>query len=349
MARTGKTGLSFDVVIATRNRPDALALSIPLILGQSRLPERLIVIDSSDDHAPVAGTVAAATGGFAGDVIVEHSEKGLTRQRNVGLRHVRADVVMFPDDDSLWHPGTAAAIMQAYERDPRVAGVCGADARTPPPGALPEGAYAMTAGQAREGAMVRLRNRLERRMTDLNPLLYLGGRLMARAPRLDWLAELDCVAVELMTGYRMSYRTAHIRKTGFNEVFSGYSLCEDIDASFAMAPFGALVGARGAQVYHHKFPARRAEGYALGAMSLANRAYVVARHVGTLPGDEAREARRKMRAYARLRLVSGLAGARDAFGRDQLAGMWAVWLRLDEILTAPPEALDARYRAVVGG
>jgi hypothetical protein len=28
--------LTFDTVIATRNRPEALALSIPLILGQSR-------------------------------------------------------------------------------------------------------------------------------------------------------------------------------------------------------------------------------------------------------------------------------------------------------------------------
>ena len=50
--------LDFDVVIATRNRPQALALSIPLILGQSRPPEKLIVIDSSDDHAAVAGIVA---------------------------------------------------------------------------------------------------------------------------------------------------------------------------------------------------------------------------------------------------------------------------------------------------
>ena len=46
------------MVIATRNRPEALALSIPLILGQSRKPRKLIVIDSSDDHAPVAEAVA---------------------------------------------------------------------------------------------------------------------------------------------------------------------------------------------------------------------------------------------------------------------------------------------------
>jgi hypothetical protein len=49
------------VVIATRNRPEALALTIPLILGQSRQPEKLIVIDSSNDHGPVADVVARVT------------------------------------------------------------------------------------------------------------------------------------------------------------------------------------------------------------------------------------------------------------------------------------------------
>lgn len=340
--------LSFDIVIATRNRPEALAISIPLILGQDRLPDRLIVIDSSDDHAPVAATVARAVQGFGGEVIVEHSEKGLTRQRNVGLRHVAADVVMFPDDDSLWHPGTASAIMQAYERDPRVAGVCAADATEPPPGALPEGAYAMTRAQARESALMLLRNRLERKLTGLNPLLHLGGLIKSRAPRFDWLGADDCVVVEQMTGYRMTYRTACIKQVGFNEAFSGYSLCEDIDASFSMAAFGVLIGARRARVYHHKFPARRANGRALGVMSIANRAYVVAKHAidAGLSADEAREARRKMRAYARIRLLSALMGARDRFGRDQVRGMFAAMSRMNEILEAPRDELDARYLAV---
>ena len=68
--------LGFDVVIATRNRAEALALSIPLILAQSRQPERLIVIDSSDDHAPVKAAVAQAAEGWPGTVIVEHSAPG---------------------------------------------------------------------------------------------------------------------------------------------------------------------------------------------------------------------------------------------------------------------------------
>ena len=93
--------VDFDVVIATRNRPQALALSIPLILGQSRQPRKLIVIDSSDDHAPVAEAVAKMTARWNGRVVVEHSAPGLPRQRNRGIAHVEAEAVIFPDDDSL--------------------------------------------------------------------------------------------------------------------------------------------------------------------------------------------------------------------------------------------------------
>jgi glycosyltransferase involved in cell wall biosynthesis len=99
--------LDFDVVIATRNRPQALALSIPLILGQSRQPRKLIVIDSSDDHAAVAKVVGETTAGWGGTVIVEHSGPGAAYQRNRGLVHVESEIVLFPDDDSLFHPGTS--------------------------------------------------------------------------------------------------------------------------------------------------------------------------------------------------------------------------------------------------
>ena len=109
--------LTFDTMIATRNRPEALAPSIPLILGQSRQPERLIVIDSSDNHTPVAETVARATRDWPGEVTVEHTDPGSAYQRNRGLAHVRADIVFFPDDDSMLYPGTTEAIMRAYELD----------------------------------------------------------------------------------------------------------------------------------------------------------------------------------------------------------------------------------------
>jgi len=341
--------LGFDVVIATRNRPEALALSIPLILAQSRQPERLIVIDSSDDHAPVAAAVAQAAEGWPGTVIVEHSVRGSAHQRNRGLVHVGAPVVIFPDDDSLMHPGTTEAMLRFYERDRegRIAGVCAADAVEPPPGVLPDGAYAMTGGQRREARTLNLRNRLERRIDLFNPFMYMGRLLAARHAAPDWMAEEDCVFVEWMGGYRMSFRTAAIRAEGFEEMFEGYGLFEDIDAGFAMARHGALVGARRARIHHHKFPGSRAGGFTLGARQVLNRAYVVLRHVhdaGFTPEQRA-TAIAKLKGRIAMKLLTCLARPHSAYARAQLRGAWAAARAVRAMIAAPRADLPDLYRA----
>jgi hypothetical protein len=99
--------IPYTIVIATRNRPAALRLSIPRMLTQSRLPSQLIV----------------------------NSERGLTRQRNIGMKHVTKPVVFFPEDDSIWFPDTAEAQMVVYESDheEKIAAVCAAESPIPPP------------------------------------------------------------------------------------------------------------------------------------------------------------------------------------------------------------------------
>lgn len=353
-ADAGRTRLSFDVVIATCNRPQALALSIPLILAQSRLPERLIVIDSSDDHAPVAAMVAQTTVGWPGQVIVEQAARGLPYQRNRGLTHVQADVVIFPDDDSLFHPGTSEAILEAYERDTTcaVAGVCAAPVNYPPSGTLPEGTYAMTAAHRRDAKNQRLRNRIEKMFSHAKPVLYLGQVLRAhqimRQPLPAWLVRPDYSLVEYMTGFRMSFRTALIKEVGFDSAMSGYALSEDVDASLAVARQGLLVGALQARVYHHRFPGGRPDPYVWGVITVLNRAYVVLKHAadGGLSEPEARAARSRLVWFMRLKLLTTVPAAlRSPAGRARFRGAWDAAKEARGMLDLPQAELSAVYRA----
>ena len=361
LRRSPTRQLDFDVVIATRNRPEALALSIPLILGQSRQPQKLIVIDSSDDNARVAdtvakavaaartgaGTAAGAGAGWSGTVIVEHSRPGITHQRNRGLAHVEAEVVFFPDDDSLFHPGTSEAIMRAYELDTegRIAGVCAADAREPPPGVFPAERYDMTSAHKVHARVTRYRNRLERRFNALTPTMYIGQLLRARAAPLDWFEAENCVLVESMTGYRMSFRTARIRANPFDETLTSYALNEDLDASFAAMRHGCLVGARNARIYHHRFPGGRGDPYMLGVVRVLNRSYVTLKHVhdaGLAPA-EADRARRLVRQFCRLKLLSCLPRLYRRSTRDELRGVLAALDGVRAMLHAPREDLPRVY------
>jgi glycosyltransferase involved in cell wall biosynthesis len=344
--------LSFDIVIATRNRPEALALSIPLILGQSRQPDKLIVIDSSDDHTPVAEAVAKAAAGWRGEVIVEHSGPGLPHQRNVGLAHVSADVTIFPDDDSLFHPGVSQAMMEVYERDTDgvIAGVCAVPDLRPPAGVLPESSYRMTKTHRREARSQRLRSRLDKRLSHLNPAKFVGDALMARQSRPDWVGTYEVPLVEYMTGFRMSFRTDRIRAVGFDETLSGYALNEDIDASLAVAHHGLLVGARSARIYHHRFPGGRPEPYRSAAIGILNPVYVISKHLGAslLSETERRGARARLRAFMRLQLLAAVLAVFRSGGGKRLQGTLAAHREGFRLLSVPPAKLSAAYLAAEG-
>ena len=87
--------LTYDTVMVTRNRSEALALSIPLLLNQSRQPEKIIVVDSSDEPDVVKGVIAKIAS--ASDIPIElfHTDAGTSLQRNLGLSKVTADIVFF--------------------------------------------------------------------------------------------------------------------------------------------------------------------------------------------------------------------------------------------------------------
>ena len=50
--------------------------------------------------------------GFENTVVVKSDTANLARQRNIGLQFVQAPVVMFPDDDSMWHAGFASSVLK---------------------------------------------------------------------------------------------------------------------------------------------------------------------------------------------------------------------------------------------
>ena len=87
--------MHYDCVIATKNRLDALRMSIPLILKQDVLPGRLIVIDASDDHDSVKNEVHAISErfGFENTIVARSEASNSARQRNMGLQFVEAPVV----------------------------------------------------------------------------------------------------------------------------------------------------------------------------------------------------------------------------------------------------------------
>jgi glycosyltransferase involved in cell wall biosynthesis len=340
--------MDYDIVLATRNRAALIQLSIPLFLAQSPPPRRLIIADASDDHASIAAAVRTATAGRSSHTEIDlfAAPRGLTSQRNRGIERSAAPVIMLPDDDSLWFPGSARAVLDVYERD--VDGIIGGvslhEVRTPPPGVLSDVPAARDQRSLSERLIYRLspvRARIENMITP-NPMEHVGARLLKRHTPPSWLPELDAVPIHTQLGFRMTYRADAIRQHGFDETLRDYALYEDHDASLRVLERHLLVMAMRAPVYHHRSPGARAPGRTTGVTLLLNLCYVTCRHSSVNS-----PARRAVRRYALMRLLQYIPRAHATFGRERLAGLRCARRHLQSLLSAPPDEVPARYRSAL--
>lgn len=84
--------MTFDVIIATRNRHERLQRLLHQIVRCTRAPQKIIVVDSSD--SPADYTVPGR------EIVYTHTvHRNQPYQRYLGSQHADADIVIFLDDD----------------------------------------------------------------------------------------------------------------------------------------------------------------------------------------------------------------------------------------------------------
>lgn len=345
--------LSYDVVMATRNRPEAVALSLPLLLAQSRSPARIVIVDSSDDGAPIEALAREADGVSGITVVYLRSASGSAFQRNLGLAEGRSDVVIFPDDDSLLYPDAAERMMEVYEADTgaQIAAVCARPAPVPPGGDLRLETVRAERMSGPRLAARRLRQGIKERLAPLNPFLAVGNRLNDRHVLPPWAAAMDVTPVPYMTGFRMSFRRAVIAQERFDEALLRYAWFEDIDASFRAMRHGAVVVAGRAGIHHHRVEGPRAGGTAMGLWAILNRGYVVMKSVDANPDlfpNRDRE-RRRLKLYCAARTAAYSVLARSSYSRDRARAARIGLARLDKLTAARGVDLARSYAELSEG
>lgn len=111
------------VVAPTFRRPDRLRRLVAALEQQDlgRDAWEAIVVDdaSGDDTASVLDELAATSAGLVRAVHLERNG-GPARARNEGARRTTAPVVAFVDDDCVPEPGWLRALLEAFDRNPRL-------------------------------------------------------------------------------------------------------------------------------------------------------------------------------------------------------------------------------------
>ena len=268
--------------------------------------------------------------------------KGTSVQRNIGLDKVTTPIVAFFDDDSLIRADAMEHIMAVYDRDTKkdIGGVGGVELRYPDADMLPGSTAPVWTPNKTEQLRKRffnLRSLWESRIV-VNPLKLLGRRRIAELGTPEWLASMNTIPVEWITGFRMTYRTDVARKERFSEELGQYALYEDVDISLRVLREKLVVTCMDAGIYHHRYPSNRANGRAIGAMHMLNRAFVLVKS-----GEASSRERWAMWRWGTARTIIEILRARDFYGRERRDGTIAAYRTLRTMLAASPSDATEVY------
>lgn len=332
--------IDYAIVVATRNRIEALRVSIPLFLRQTRLPRRILIVDSSDDHAEVRSLCAEISGTSPVPIEVFQSDRANSAyQRNFGLDRVTEEIIIYPDDDSFWYPDTAERMLAVYERDTRglIGGVTGIETGTSPVASRVD-VPKKTKRLIQKPNISRYRDRIEKLFFPQPFNVYGQDRIAALGPA----AGPGEIFVETMGGYRMSFRTEVIRPLRFDDALGanvGYAVHEDKDLSLRVLRAGCLLAAApGARVFHNVHPGKRAKGFAYGFCHLMNYIYI-SRKVF----EENSIAMRSVKPYCRYKIFLYSLKKSNEYDKDIYLGAKAAMDNYNLVMSAPLDKVSEVY------
>lgn len=122
-------------VIPTRNRPADLESAVASVYAQTRMPEKLLIIDQSPERTSrerVEALAARHPGKLILNYVHDPAIKGLVHAKQVAAEKADGDLVCFLEDDLLLEPNYFAAVEQGFSAHPEMLGCCGLVTSMPP-------------------------------------------------------------------------------------------------------------------------------------------------------------------------------------------------------------------------
>ncbi len=227
--------MTYDVIIATKDRKSVLLNCLESIGKQSILPRNLIIVDASS--TPVSIDEVKEKVHPEINIRVITSLPGLTIQRNIGINYISSDIVSFLDDDVVLKENYFEEILNIFEKDEN--GIVG-------------GATGKLINQERLNVISTVIRRLFFMPELKRGEVKKSGANNAIDSKLNEILEIDW-----LPGFNQNYRSEVVKKYKFDENYHDYSYLEDVDFSYRVKKEYKLLYVPKAQLFH--FPNVAAE------------------------------------------------------------------------------------------
>lgn len=265
----------YSIIICTYKRPVAICNLLESLRIQSKPANEVLIIDGSPDDATEKAIVPYLLTMPVQYTRVLPLQRGLTRQRNVGVSMANPlnDVLVFLDDDVIPEPDFLEKLMKTFI-DHSVIGADGIITNECRWKHLP--IPAKTPAMVIDGFFLPLsaRDRI-RNWLGLFPIQLQPGKIppyghgKSSLPPSGKLYE-----VEHIMGGITAYRKSVFEYIQFSTYFEGYGLYEDYDFSIRAGRYGKLLTNTAARIAHYHEASGRPDNYKYGKMVVTNGWYV---------------------------------------------------------------------------
>ena len=210
------------VVICTRNRRNELTNALESIDSQTRIPDLVLIVDSSDKFLRVDEK-------YRFKLRHARSEKNLTLQRNNALKilsNLQDDArIHFFDDDVFIGPRYIEKISQSFDDFSYIDGIC-----------------------ARTSEIIDNKPNIYMRFFMLDSIC--SGRILRSGINVQFRKASSNYEVEWLSGCCMSYRFGKIRNLQFDESRKAVGWGEDVDFSYRLSKLSRLLCVTDLEITH---------------------------------------------------------------------------------------------------
>ncbi|QHI35226.1 hypothetical protein IMCC3317_05720 [Kordia antarctica] len=270
--------MKFSLIICTYMRPKPLQTLLQSVTEQNLYPDEILIVDGSTNDET---DQLLQQHSFKNLIYfkVEDSERGLTKQRNFGIRNVAetSEIVCFLDDDTILDKTYFENLIKTYKIHPNALGVGGyitneivwtkiSDDNQPT-----SKSFQYDGWFRKESLRFRLRKKFGL-LDDTKPCImptFAHGRAVGFLPPSG-----KTYPVEVFMGGVSSFKKSVFETINFSTYFDGYGLYEDTDFTLRASKFGALYVNTSAQLEHHHNASGRPNQYSYGKMVVKNGWYV---------------------------------------------------------------------------